>query len=118
MAGGGVTLGQSGGGAATGPLRGCVDKRTGELFLVRAGRSCRSGRRVVTWNVRGRAGPAGAAGLPGAGGAQGARGPDGAPGAPGSFSFNQFDGMPCDAGSGPDSVALTYDPNGFARFEC
>jgi hypothetical protein len=116
VAGGGVTLGQGGGGTTA--FRACVDKRGGELFIPRAGRSCRRSQRVVTWNVRGPAGPAGVAGPPGERGADGTTGPTGPKGADGTFEFDSFDGMPCDDGSGPGTVDMTYDSNGFARFQC
>jgi hypothetical protein len=69
----------------------------------------------VTWNIRGRAGTTGANGTRGV---QGANGPAGARGAAGTFDFDSFDGMECDAGSGADTVDVTYDSDGFATFTC
>jgi hypothetical protein len=108
-----VTLGQ--GSTASKPLRACVAKKSGAVRLVTAGRRCHGGERVVTWNIRGRAGTAGAQGLRGA---QGATGQPGARGAAGTFDFDSFDGMECDAGSGADTVDVTYDSDGFATFTC
>jgi hypothetical protein len=112
-AGATVTLGQDS--TAAKPLRACVAKQSGAVRLVAADGRCRSGERVVTWNIRGRAGTAGANGTRGV---QGANGPAGARGAAGTFDFDSFDGMECDAGSGADTVDVTYDSDGFATFTC
>ncbi len=116
VAGVGVTLGQ--GSTGERPLRACVDSKTGALRLVAGGRRCGRGERAVRWNIRGKTGPPGAAGAPGDRGASGATGADGSQGARGSFAFDDFDGMSCDAGSGPDTVTVTYDSDGFATFQC
>ena len=115
-AGASVTFGQ--GSTAGKPLRACVDKKTGAIYMVKPGVRCGTKRRVATWNIRGKTGPAGEAGPAGERGAQGAAGAPGARGARGTFDFDDFDGMPCDAGSGPSSVDVTYDSNGFASFQC
>jgi hypothetical protein len=108
-----VSLGQ--GSTSDDALRACVLKKSGAVRLVAAGGRCRRGERVVTWNIRGRAGTAGAEGTRGA---QGGAGPTGARGAAGTFDFDSFDGMECDAGSGADTVDVTYDSDGFATFTC
>jgi hypothetical protein len=115
-AGATVTLGQ--GSTAGKPLRACVAKKSGAIYLVKSGARCRAGRRLVTWNIRGRTGPPGVAGTAGERGAQGAAGAPGNRGTRGTFNFDDFDGMPCDAGPGPSSVDVTYDSNGFASFQC
>ena len=112
----GATLGQ--GSASDNPLRACVDGRTGALSLVQAGRRCGRGDRAVSWNIRGKTGLPGADGAPGERGATGATGGGGSQGADGSFDFDDFAGMSCDAGSGPDTVTVTYDSDGFAAFQC
>ena len=112
----GATLGQ--GSASDRPLRACVDGRTGALSIVQAGRRCGRRDRAVSWNIRGKTGPPGADGAPGERGAPGAIGADGSQGAAGSFDFDSFDGMECDAGSGADTVDVTYDSDGFATFQC
>jgi hypothetical protein len=112
----GATLGQ--GSASDRALRACVDGRTGTLSVVSAGRRCGRGDRAVRWNVRGKAGPRGSVGAEGERGAPGATGVAGLQGARGSFDFDDFDGMSCDAGSGPNTVTLTYDSDGFATFRC
>ena len=50
-------------------LRGCVDKRSGALRIVKSGRKCAKGETVVKWNQKGPVGATGAAGAPGAAGA-------------------------------------------------
>jgi Collagen triple helix repeat (20 copies) len=115
-AGATVTLGQ--GSTASKPLRACVDKKTGKMYAVKGDAGCGPKRRAVTWNIRGKTGPPGEAGPAGAQGAQGAAGAPGDRGARGTFNFDDFDGMACDSGSGPDTVTVTYDSNGFASFEC
>jgi collagen type I/II/III/V/XI/XXIV/XXVII alpha len=112
----GATLGQ--GSASDGPLRACVDGTTGALSVVSAGRRCARGDRAVSWNIRGRTGPRGSVGAQGESGAPGATGSAGLQGARGSFGFDDFDGMSCNAGSGPDTVTVTYDSDGFATFQC
>jgi hypothetical protein len=109
-AGAGATLGQ--GAASNKPLRICVLSKTGQVSLVQKGKRCGKGSRAVTWNVRGRTGAQGAPGQPGA------RGATGTQGGRGNFDFDDFKDMPCDAGSGPDTVNVTYDSNGFATFRC
>ncbi|MEA2365398.1 MAG: hypothetical protein QOI32_910 [Thermoleophilaceae bacterium] len=109
-AGAGATLGQ--GAASSKPLRICVLSKTGQVSLVQKGKRCGHGSRAVTWNVRGRTGAQGAPGQPGA------RGATGTQGGRGNFDFDDFKDMPCDAGSGPDTVNVTYDSNGFATFRC
>ncbi len=116
VAGVGVTLGQ--GSTGDRPVRACVDSRTGALRLVAAGRSCGRRSRALSWNVRGETGRPGPDGAPGPPGAAGATGNAGSDGAQGSFNFDDFDGMSCDAGSGPDTVTVSYDSNGFATFQC
>jgi hypothetical protein len=112
----GATLGQ--GSASDNPLRACVDGKTGALSMVAAGRRCGRGDRAVSWSIRGKTGPTGSAGAQGERGAPGAPGADGSQGARGSFNLDDFDGMSCNAGSGPDTVTVTYDSDGFARFQC
>lgn len=66
-----------------GKLQACVNAE-GALKLVKAGKRCKKGQKLVSWNQAGPAGPSGAPGAPGAqgpGGAAGATGPAGAPGA-------------------------------------
>lgn len=63
-----------------GVVHGCVNKRSGALRVVPAGKRCRRSERPLTFQVQG---PPGAAGLPGAQGAPGAPGTAGAPGADG-----------------------------------
>jgi Collagen triple helix repeat (20 copies) len=113
----GATIGQ---GSATSdkPLRACVNSKTGAVSLVAAGRRCGHGRRAVTWNIRGKTGAPGPAGAQGEAGTRGSTGAPGDRGARGTFNFDDFDGMACDAGSGASTVDVTYDSNGFARFEC
>ena len=111
-----VTFGQ--GSPADKPLRACIDKKTGALYVVKGDAGCGTKRREATWNIRGKTGPAGVAGLPGERGAQGPAGAPGGRGARGTFNFDDFDGMPCDAGSGASTVDMTYDSNGFASFQC
>jgi hypothetical protein len=112
----GATLGQ--GSASDRPLRACVDGRTGALNMVQAGQRCGRGDRAVRWNIRGKTGPRGSVGAEGARGAPGATGVAGSQGARGSFNFDDFDGMSCNAGSGPNTVTVTYDFDGFATFQC
>jgi hypothetical protein len=95
-----------------------VDGKTGALSLVSAGRRCGRGDRAVSWNIRGKTGPPGSAGAQGERGAPGATGIAGLQGARGSFNFDDFDGMSCNAGSGPNTVTVTYDSDGFATFQC
>jgi hypothetical protein len=111
-----VALGQ--GSTATKPLRACVAKKSGAIRLVAAARRCRHTEHVVTWNIRGKAGEPGPAGADGAPGANGSTGQPGADGTPGTFDFDSFDGMECDAGSGADTIDVTYDSDGFATFTC
>jgi hypothetical protein len=109
----GATLGH--GAATSRPLRICVVAKTGNVSLVQKGKRCGRGSRAVTWNIRGRTG---ARGAPGAPGQAGARGPTGAQGTRGNFDFDDFEGMSCDDGSGPDNVIVEYDANGYATFRC
>jgi hypothetical protein len=44
-----------------GKIHGCVDQ-TGQLSLVKPGKSCKKGQHAIAWNQRGRRGPAGAPG--------------------------------------------------------
>jgi hypothetical protein len=111
-----ATLGQ--GSASDRPLRACVDGRTGALSVVSAGRRCGRGDRALRWNIRGKTGPPGPVGAQGEPGAPGATGVAGLAGARGSFSFDDFDGMSCNPGSGPTTVTVTYDSDGFTTFQC
>jgi len=86
--------------------------------MVQASRRCGRGDRAVSWNIRGETGARGSVGPDGASGATGATGVAGSQGARGSFNFDDFDGMACDAASGPDTVSVTFDSDGFATFQC
>lgn len=50
-------------------LRGCVDRHSGELRIVKAGHRCGKGESAVKWNKLGPVGATGPAGAPGAAGA-------------------------------------------------
>ena len=63
---------------SSGKLQACINGG-GELRLLKAGKRCKSGQRLVSWN---QAGPAGPKGAPGAQGPAGPAGPAGVPGLP------------------------------------
>jgi hypothetical protein len=110
VAGVSITQGMGGGGEATGKLKGCVDRGSGELRIVKG--KCDKGERKLAWNKPGARGPQGAPGAPGE------TGPPGEQGARGSFDFDSFQGMQCDDGSGPETIDLSYDDDGVATFTC
>ncbi|HEX3909658.1 MAG TPA: hypothetical protein VHW67_03010 [Solirubrobacteraceae bacterium] len=79
---GGGAIAATGGFSPGGTLRACVNEE-GALRLLKSGKLCRKGQKVVTWNqtgpvgARGATGATGAAGAPGVTGAKGANGPEG-----------------------------------------
>src|SRR5580698_1464518 len=75
MSGGAIAA--TGGFSSGGQLHACVNGE-GAIRLLKAGKKCKKGQSVVSWNETGPAGPAGGQG------ATGATGPQGAPGAPAS----------------------------------
>jgi hypothetical protein len=80
-------------GASTTPqLHACVQKTT-NLMRYTTGTSCKSGEKLVTWNVQGPTGPTGARGATGATGPQGPAGGSGG----GSAGISFYD---ADSGSG------------------
>jgi hypothetical protein len=68
-------------------LHACVQPNT-NLMRYTTGSSCKSGEKLLTWNVQGPTGPRGATG---ATGAQGPQGPSGGSGGPASLSFYEQD---------------------------
>ncbi len=75
LIGGGYAVAQQ---APTGgPIRACVNKKTGALRMLRARQHCKAGETATSWNQQGATGTAGAAGQPGASGSAGAAGPQG-----------------------------------------
>lgn len=118
----GLVLGTAlsfGQGSSSATVTGCVKKKTGALRVLKAGQRCTRGETRLRWNQRGPRGPAGAAGAPGAAGSKGPAGAKGETGDSGvPASFDEIDGKPCDPGSGPSTVDLSYGSNGYARFEC
>lgn len=90
MSGGAVAA--TGGFSSGGTLRACANQE-GAIRLLKAGKSCKKGQTVVTWN---QTGPAGAKGATGATGATGAAG---APGAAGPKGTEGTEGPP---GEGAD----------------
>ena len=68
-------------------IHACVQRRTGDTRIVRAGEACRPFEQLVVWNVagpQGPIGPQGPAGPQGPEGPQGPQGPSGPAGPPGS----------------------------------
>jgi hypothetical protein len=63
-----------------GVVHACAKKKGGSVRLVKPGKKCRKGERIVTWSQHGPAGPRGATGATGAMGATGPRGAGGANG--------------------------------------
>jgi hypothetical protein len=111
IAGASLTFGQSSPGRV---VNACVKAKSGAVRISRGNR-CRRGERRLTWNIRGRAGPPGAGG---SAGPSGPRGEGGDKGSPGSFGFDDFHGMPCSRPGGDGTTELSYDSQGFARFQC
>ena len=107
-----MTLGQ--GNASDASINACVHRKTGALRITPPGRRCTRRERRLAWN---RLGPAGPTGAPGAAGQPGGSGDGGQRGDKGVFRFDDFDGMACDDGQA-GTIDLTYDGNGYARFEC
>ena len=60
-----------------GPIRACVNKKTGAPRMLRARQHCKAGETAISWNQQGATGTAGAAGQPGASGSAGAAGTQG-----------------------------------------
>jgi hypothetical protein len=108
--GGTLSFGQSSG--SGGPVKGCVDRGSGELRVVKPAKPCRRGERRLSWSLGGATGPAGPRGGPGTNGGIGP------PGQRGSFIFDDFDGMPCTDNSQPGTIDISYDSNGFASLTC
>jgi hypothetical protein len=106
LAGTSLSFGQ---GSSTAVVNGCAKAKTGALRVLKSGQRCRRGERKLTWNRRG---PSGSAGATGAAGAGGPAGP------PSSFSFDDFNGMPCQRSGGDGTTDLSYDSEGFASFQC
>lgn len=74
----GGALAATGGFTSSGRLQACVNGEGG-LKLLKSGKRCKSGQKLVSWNQAGPAGPRGAAGAQGPAGATGAAGAPGAP---------------------------------------
>jgi large repetitive protein len=88
-------------------------KRGGYLRIVRDASACRSGERVVRWNMRGPQGPAGPPGPAGPRGDQGPAGEQGAPGSTGPAGPAGPAGSPGPAGAaGPAGPAGPVGPAG------
>src|SRR5271165_1163386 len=103
LGGGAYALGS--GFAVAGALRGCVDKKTGALRLVKPGKRCHRRETAVVWNQHGQPGPQGAAGI-GSPGPQGSPGRQGDPGPAGVAAAFQ-----ARAGAFPASpVAVPFSP--------
>ncbi len=77
----GGAIAATGGFTSNGKLQACVNEE-GALKLLKAGKRCKRGLHVVSWNQVGATGAKGLSGAPGAAGAPGAPGAPGSPGAP------------------------------------
>lgn len=77
-----------------GNIRGCFEKKGGELRVVGHKRKCRRGERRLVWSKRGPAGPAGEQG------ARGETGPTGAQGSPAASAFLGHTTDPLDNATG------------------
>jgi type VI secretion system Hcp family effector len=78
-------------------IHACVQRKTGDARIVRAGEACRRFEHLVVWNVagpQGPVGPAGPQGLPGPEGPQGPMGPEGPAGPPGPPGSGGGSGVP------------------------
>jgi len=101
---------------SAGAIRACAAQSNGALRAVAAGTKCRSGERVLTWNIAGRPGATGANGAAGAAGAAGAVGPAGAAGPAGPQGAPGQQGPTGPQGpSGSVTLGLAYPSMTFAN---
>src|SRR5580692_6970893 len=102
LAASGGAVAATGGFASSGKLRACVNSE-GSLKLLKAGKNCQKGQKLISWNQVGPQGPGGASGAPGA---AGGTGPAGSPGAPAVTLWAEVDASGrLMAGSGVTNVA-------------
>jgi hypothetical protein len=104
----GVAVAASSGGSDS-VIRGCVNKRTRALWVLRPGKRCGRRAYALRWNVTGRRGPAGPAGPAGPTGKTGATGKTGKTGATGKTGPQGPKGDPGTglAPSGADSASTS-----------
>jgi hypothetical protein len=81
LAASGGAVAATGGFTSGGKLRACVTSE-GSLKLLKAGKSCQKGQKLISWNQVGPQGPHGVNGAPGAAGGTGPPGSSGVPAAP------------------------------------
>lgn len=126
---GGAALSAGGQSAASGPITGCWNAKTGAMRILAVGslgtKACKKAEQRVTWNTsggagqRGSDGAAGAQGPAGPTGAQGPAGANGANGANGAAGTNGANGANGAAGTngatGATGPAGHVDARGFAR---
>jgi cysteine-rich repeat protein len=87
--------------ATSNTIRGCYERRGGELRIRKEGTSCKDGEIAISWNKKGRRGPQGEQGEPGL-----------------LSSFDSIEGLPCTRGGDSGTIALTYEPSGEAVMTC
>jgi hypothetical protein len=102
LAASGGALAATGGFTSGGKLRACANSE-GSLKLLKAGKKCQKGQKLISWNQVGPQGPGGSNGAPGA---AGGTGPAGSPGAPAVTLWAEVDASGhLVAGSGVTNVA-------------
>jgi len=129
-----------------GTINACVNDSSGRIRITAAPGHCKQHETGLQWNVQGPAGatgpvgpvgPAGPAGADGSPGPAGPTGPAGQNGAPGSTgptgpagpagaqgpagtlgTFGDLAGLPCNAGAGAGTIALTWDAGARAVITC
>lgn len=108
-----MAVGVSIGASSVPQLHACVQKTT-NLMRYTTGTTCKSGEKLLTWNVQGVAGPkgaTGAAGAPGPAGATGAQGPAGGSGSSVGVAYYQAD-LPGGSIQGSGTVGSLKVPAG------
>src|SRR5687768_15740572 len=85
VGGGGYAIAQTG---SKGTIKGCTNKKTGVLRVLKAKAKCKRSERAIAWNIQGpagRPGPGGSTGQPGSNGPAGTSGATGPRGADGTL---------------------------------